>query len=51
MRWVVGADGVSSADMPAFEQALGVRAINVAQAGLVEDMNRVADAIYERVAT
>ena len=48
MRWVAGADGLSAADMPAFEQALGVHAIHLAQAGLLEDMNRVADAIYER---
>ena len=51
MRWVAGADGVSAADMPAFEQSLGVRAIHLAQAGLLEDMNHVADAIYERLDT
>jgi len=49
MRWVVGADGVPATEVAAFEQAIGARAIHTAQAGLIEDMNRVADAIYDRV--
>jgi hypothetical protein len=49
MRWVVGADGVPAAEVAAFEQAVGAHAIACAQAGLIEDMNRVADAIYDRV--
>ncbi len=48
VRWVVGADGVSESEMPAFEQAVGVSAIRTAQAGLVADMDRVADALYGR---
>ena len=48
MRWVVGGDGVPAAEIAAFEQAIGARAIHAAQAGLIEDMNRVADAIYDR---
>jgi alkylation response protein AidB-like acyl-CoA dehydrogenase len=48
MRWVAGADGIEEAQLGAFEEALGVRAVHRAQAGLVADMDRVADAIYER---
>ena len=48
VRWVAGADGVPAGQMQAFETALGAREIYAAQAGLVEDMNLVADAIYER---
>jgi alkylation response protein AidB-like acyl-CoA dehydrogenase len=51
MRWVAGADGVDNAQMSVFEEALGVRAVHLAQAGLVADMDRVADAIYERAQT
>jgi alkylation response protein AidB-like acyl-CoA dehydrogenase len=46
MRWAVGADGVPAADRPAYEAALGLAALHEAQAGLVEDMDRVAHALY-----
>lgn len=48
VRWVVGADGVPAGEMAAFEQAVGVSTIRTAQAGLVADMDRVADALYGR---
>jgi alkylation response protein AidB-like acyl-CoA dehydrogenase len=48
MRWIIGAGGVSSADIPAFENSLGLPAIHQAQAGLIADMDSVADALYGR---
>jgi alkylation response protein AidB-like acyl-CoA dehydrogenase len=48
LRWVRGADGVSDAELPAFEAALRLRAVEAAQAGLLADLDRVADALYER---
>jgi len=50
LQWVVGAGGVTEADLPAFEASLGLPAIRRAQAGLVADMDLVADALYGRVA-
>jgi len=50
LRWINGAGGVSAADMPAFEASLGLSAIHRAQAGLVSDMDYVADVLYGRVA-
>jgi len=50
LRWIVGAGGVSDADIPAFETGLGLAAIHRAQAGLVADMDYVADVIYNRAA-
>ena len=49
-RWVIGAGGVSSADLPAFEKGLGLPAIHQAQAELILDMDYVADVLYGRVA-
>ncbi|MDP2956050.1 MAG: acyl-CoA dehydrogenase family protein [Longimicrobiales bacterium] len=46
MRWAIGADGVTAAERPAFEQALGLGALHDAQAGLMGDMDRVARALY-----
>ena len=45
---VRGADGVADADLAGFAEALGLDAIHRAQGGLVEDMDRVADALYGR---
>ncbi len=50
LRWIVGAGGVSDAEMPAFEIALGFSAIHRAQAGLIADMDYVADVLYGRAA-
>ena len=45
---VTGAGGVSDAEMPAFETALHLSAIHQAQAGLIADMDYVADVLYGR---
>ena len=50
LRWVSGAGGVNDADMPAFETSLGLPAIHRAQAGLISDMDSIADVLYDRVA-
>ena len=54
MRWVIGAaapGGVAaqSAGAPPFETSPGLDAVLAAQAGLVADMDSVADALYGRV--
>jgi alkylation response protein AidB-like acyl-CoA dehydrogenase len=48
LRWVVGADGVPAAELAAFEASLGTTAIHSAQAGLVDDMDRLAQRLYQR---
>jgi len=50
LRWIVGAGGVSDADMAAFETSLGMPAIHRAQAGLMADMDFAADVLYGRAA-
>jgi alkylation response protein AidB-like acyl-CoA dehydrogenase len=50
LRWVVGAGGVSDADVATFETTLGIPAIHRAQAGLISDMDYVADVLYSRAA-
>ena len=50
MRWVVGAGGVSAAELPAFETSLGLPAIHRAQAGLISDLDHIADVLYGRAA-
>ncbi|MGD8320649.1 MAG: acyl-CoA dehydrogenase family protein [Gemmatimonadota bacterium] len=49
MRWAVGADGVPAAERPGFEAALGLAGLHGAQEGLIDDMDRVARALYEKV--
>ena len=44
-RWVAAAD---CGDLPAFEERLDVAAIHGAQAGMLADMQTVADALYAR---
>jgi len=48
IRIAVGADGVPVGERASFEQSLRLGPIQDAQAGLLEDMDRVADALYER---
>ena len=48
LRWVIGAGGVSEAELAAFETTLGMPAIHRAQAGLISDMDYVADVLYSR---
>jgi alkylation response protein AidB-like acyl-CoA dehydrogenase len=50
LRWVVGAGGVSDAELATFETTLGMPAIHRAQAGLISDMDYVADVLYSRAA-
>ncbi|MGA8312716.1 MAG: acyl-CoA dehydrogenase family protein [Terriglobales bacterium] len=50
LRWVIGAGGVSDAELATFETALGMPAIHRAQAGLISDMDYVADVLYSRAA-
>jgi alkylation response protein AidB-like acyl-CoA dehydrogenase len=48
LRWIAGAGGVSTTEMGAFETSLGLPAIHQAQAGLVADMDYIADVLYNR---
>ena len=50
LRWVVGAGGISDAEMPGFETSLGLPAIHRAQSGLISDLDYVADVLYGRAA-
>jgi alkylation response protein AidB-like acyl-CoA dehydrogenase len=50
LRYVIGAGGVLDAEIPAFETSLGLPAIHRAQAGLIADMDYVADVLYSRAA-
>jgi acyl-CoA dehydrogenase len=47
LRWITGAD--DAVDPAALVATLGLPAIQRAQAGLLEDMDRAADALYGRV--
>lgn len=48
LRLTVGAGGIGDADLAAFEASLQLPAIHRAQAGLIADMDYIADVIYER---
>jgi alkylation response protein AidB-like acyl-CoA dehydrogenase len=50
LRWLSGAGGVSEAELPAFETSLQVPAVHRAQAGLLSDMDFIADVLYARAA-
>jgi len=50
LRWVCASGGVSDSEMAAFEAALGLSAIHRAQAGLIADMDYIADVLFNRVA-
>jgi alkylation response protein AidB-like acyl-CoA dehydrogenase len=47
LRWALGADP-QAGDASAFAEALGLPSIQAAQAGLIADMDLVADALYGR---
>lgn len=49
MRWVIGAGGVND-DLSGFESSLGLSAVHRAQAGLILDMDSIADVLYARTA-
>ncbi len=48
LRWITGAGGVTEAEGPAFEAALGLPAIHRSQSGLIADMDYIADVLYGR---
>jgi alkylation response protein AidB-like acyl-CoA dehydrogenase len=50
MRWITGAVASSNGDATSFEGSLAFPAIHRAQAGLVADMDHIADVIYGRAA-
>ncbi len=50
VRWVAGAGGVNEAEIGSLEMILGLPAIHRAQAGLMADMDYVADGLYGRLA-
>jgi len=50
LRWLIGAGGVSEAELPAFETSLQLSAVHRAQAGLLSDMDFLADVLYARAA-
>jgi acyl-CoA dehydrogenase len=50
IRIIRGADGITDAELPAFETSLKLQEIHRAQAGLISDMDLIADALYNRQA-
>ncbi len=50
LYWLTGAGGVMEVEMPAFETSLQLSAVHRAQAGLISDMDFIADVLYTRVA-
>jgi alkylation response protein AidB-like acyl-CoA dehydrogenase len=48
LRMAVGAGGVTEAETAGFETGIGLPAIHRAQAGLLSDMDLVADTLYNR---
>ena len=50
LRWVIGAGGISDAEIAGFETSLGLPAIHRAQSGLISDMDHIADVLYGRAA-
>jgi alkylation response protein AidB-like acyl-CoA dehydrogenase len=50
LRWIAGAGGMSETEMAAFESALRIPAVHRSQAGLIADMDYIADVLYGRAA-
>ena len=50
LRWLIGAGALSDSELPAFEANLNLAAAHGAQAGLIADMDCVADILYGRAA-
>jgi alkylation response protein AidB-like acyl-CoA dehydrogenase len=50
IRLIVGAGGVTEAELPSFENSLQLPAIHGSQAGLISDMDYISDVLYNRVA-
>ena len=50
LRWMIGAGGVGAGETVSFETSLQLTAVHVAQAGLISDMDHIADVLYARAA-
>jgi alkylation response protein AidB-like acyl-CoA dehydrogenase len=50
LRWICGSGAIADSEMPAFETSLQLPAIHRGQAGLIVDMDFVADVLYARAA-
>ena len=50
LRWMIGAGGVGAGETTSFETSLQLTAVHVAQAGLISDMDYIADVLYARAA-
>ena len=48
MRWIVGAESAGDSDVRSLETSAQLSSVYAAQAGLIDDMNQVGDALYER---
>ena len=48
LKWILGADTLTSEEIKAFEQTLNLIDIYQTQTGLIDDMNKICDVIYER---
>jgi len=48
LRWVAGGGGVEAGGAAGFASALGLVQLHEDQRGLLDDMDAVADALYER---
>jgi alkylation response protein AidB-like acyl-CoA dehydrogenase len=50
LRWIIGGGGVSNGDLSILESTIKLSAIHQAQAGLISDLDYVADVLYGRAA-
>jgi len=50
LRWIIGAGDAADGDLSAYAAQVNLPAIHRAQAGLISDMDFVADAVYGRAA-
>jgi hypothetical protein len=50
MRWIIGAAALGDREVAELENKVGLPALYRAQAGLVHDMDQVADVLYGRAA-
>ena len=48
VRLIIGAGGIGDSELNSFSEAVGVAAIQRSQAGLLADMDYVADVLYGR---
>ena len=48
LRWLTGTGGLAGTEIAQFENTIGLAAIHRAQAGLVTDMDFIADVLYNR---